>query len=139
MNLALWSLLGFAAWTAVLVLAVGLYRSILVLSGRAAANAFPGGVQHGPPWYWRLCRAHANCIENLPLFTALVLLGSVVHVGEPLFFTLAAVVLPARIGQSTAHIASGSSLAVLVRFSFFSVQLLCLAGMGVLIAQKLWQ
>ena len=65
------ALTGFAAWTLFLVLMIGLYRAGLVLTGRRAPNQFdPGGADVGE-FSRRLCRAHANCYENLPIFGAL--------------------------------------------------------------------
>jgi uncharacterized MAPEG superfamily protein len=76
-------------------------------------------------------RAHANCVENLPVFAALVLLGSVLRIPGATFQLVAFAVLPARVLQSVTHVAAGTNTAVLVRFVFFSVQLVCY---GVLIA-----
>jgi uncharacterized MAPEG superfamily protein len=83
-------------------------------------------------------RAHLNCVENLPLFASLVLLGSSLGVASSAFQLAALVVLPARIGQSVAHLASGRNRAVLIRFYFYSVQLVCFAVMvGVLVLRGL--
>jgi len=47
-------------------------------------------------------------------------------------------VLPLRMGHSVAHIASGRNRAVLVRFAFFSGQLVCFAIMvGLLVMRGL--
>ena len=76
-----------------------------------------------------------NCLENLPLFGAVVLTAAVTGASSPLLDRLAQVFLLARVAQSTTHLISVSSQAVLVRFTFFLVQLGCLIGMGVRIAQ----
>jgi uncharacterized MAPEG superfamily protein len=133
MLLSQWSLLGFAAWTLALVFfTIGIPRISAVVTKREKPTAFDPSVPHGSERYRRCMRAHANCVENLPVFAALVLLGSALRVPGSLFQIVAFVVLPARVLQSVAHIASGRSRAVLLRFLFFSVQLVCFV---ILIAQ----
>jgi len=136
MQLAHWSLLGFAAWTLLLVvLTIGLPRIGAILQKRARPSSFDPSVPHGSDRYRRSMRAHANCVENLPVFAALVLLGTALHVPGALFQGVALVVLPARVIQSVAHISSGSDHAVLVRFGAFCVQLTCFAVLiGLLVA-----
>jgi uncharacterized MAPEG superfamily protein len=136
MTTPLWSLLGFVVWTACLVLAIGLYRVPKVLMGQARAGSFTGGVPHGPERYWRLNRAHLNCVENLPLFAAVVLTATVARISHPAIDTLAVVYLIARVGQSTAHISSGRDMVINVRFTFFLTQLTCLLAMIIFIAME---
>jgi hypothetical protein len=57
-------------------------------------------------------------------------------VRSDLFDVLAVVYVVARVGQTTAHVSSGRSRAVLVRFTFFSTQLICLGIMLVLTAMS---
>lgn len=129
MVLSHWALLGFATWTLLLVLlGIGLPRVSAVLFEKARANSFRADVPHGTDRYQRTMRAHLNSVENLPVFAALVLLGSLNGLDhDSLFQTTALVVLPARILQSVSHISSGRNRAVLVRFTFFSIQLVCFA------------
>src|SRR4051812_46467653 len=94
------SLIGFAAWTMLLVLAILTWRGLMIMTGGKKFNSFPGGIEHGPPAYWRLNRAHANAVENLVLFAVLVFAGLHVHANGPLFQTAPVVVLGARVGQS---------------------------------------
>jgi uncharacterized MAPEG superfamily protein len=136
MPLSLWSLLGFATWTlAVVLFSVGLPRIAAVMAKRARATSFDPSVPHGSERYRRSLRAHANCVENLPVFGALVLLGHVLGVSGALFQIAALIVLPARVLQSAAHIASGKERAVLIRFGFFSVQLACYVVLIALLVQ----
>lgn len=109
----------------VLVGTVGVSRVSAVIRKKARANEFNPTVPHGSDRYQRCMRAHLNCVENLPVFAALVLLGSVLAIPSELFQLLAFAVLPARVLQTAAHVASGRNRAVLVRFSFFTVQLCC--------------
>ncbi len=132
----LWALLGFAVWTLLLVLVtIGGYRVGLVLLGKARPNAFPADTPHGPEWYRRAMRAHANCVENLPIFGAVVLIGHTIGLQGGTFGTLALATFAARVGQTLAHLSSGRSLIVNVRFAFFLVQLVCVGAMVVQIAR----
>lgn len=135
MSLSHWALLGFAAWTLLLVLVgIGVPRISAVVRREARPNAFNPAVPHGSERYQRCMRAHLNCVENLPIFAALVTLGTLVGVRDELFQIVAFVVLPARALQSAVHIASGRNLAVLARFTMFSVQVLCFGVMLFLLA-----
>ena len=133
MTTPLWCLVGFVAWTLVLLLAIAFTRVGAVLTGAKKANEFPSGVPHGGDAYWRLNRAHMNCLENLPIFGALVLVATVAGLRAPLLDTVAKTYLAARIGQSVTHVASGSVIAVNVRFTFFVVQVACLIQMLLMI------
>jgi uncharacterized MAPEG superfamily protein len=133
MLLSEWALLGFIAWTLlVLVFGIGVIRIGKVMRREAKPNAFNPLIVHGTDGYQRCLRAHLNCVENLPLFAALVLLGAVLHVPGHLFQLAAITVLPARIVQSIVHMASGRNRAVLIRFCAFTVQLVCF---GIMIVQ----
>jgi uncharacterized MAPEG superfamily protein len=134
MLLSHWALLGFVAWTLTLVIAgIGAPRVSAVLRKQARPNSFNASVVHGNERYQRTMRAHMNCVENLPVFAALVLLGSVLAIPGNLFQITALIVLPARVLQSVAHVASGRSRAVVLRFAFFSIQLLCFGILLVLL------
>lgn len=125
MPVALACLLGFVAWTLLLVFALIGWRSVEALLGKRRLDEFPAGVPHGTDTYWRLNRAHLNCVENLPLFASVVL---VAHALGADVGTLATVYVAARIGQSVTHVASGAPAAVFVRATFYTAQL------GVLVA-----
>ncbi len=132
MLLSHWALLGFVSWTLLLVVGgIGVTRISQVMKRQARPNSFDPSVPHGSERYQRSMRAHVNCVENLPVFAALVLLGSTLGVTGASFQAAAFIVLPARVLQSSVHIASGRNRAVLARFGFFSVQLVCF---GVMIA-----
>lgn len=132
-----WALIGFVVWTlALLIFGIGYTRVSQVLRGEARANSFNPSVPHGSDAYQRRMRAHLNCIENLPIFATLVLLGSALDMTSSSFQLAALLVLPARVGQSVAHIASGRNRAVLARFAFFSIQLVCFAVMAALLIQR---
>ncbi len=136
MTTPLYSLMGFVFWTALLVLLIGVIRVGQVVTGKAAVNSFPSGQPHGSDFYWRLSRAHMNCLENLPLFAAVVLTGHVSGLTAPLFGTLAATYAFARVGQTLAHVSSAGVAAVNVRFTFFSVQMVCLVWMALMVVGR---
>lgn len=118
---SLLALLGFIGWTlALLVLMEGI-RTRLVMTGAVAANGFDPGNSNLSPFMQRLARAHANCLEGLPIFGGLLLLAVVAGkaaVTDPLAFVL----LGARIVQSLIHLASTAPAAVQARFMAFAVQ-----------------
>ncbi len=126
-------LTAFAVWTVSLVFfGLGPYRVGNVLLGRAKPGQFPAAVPHGPDWYPRLMRAHANCVENLPVFASLVLVGHLTGHTSGAFATVCEVVIAARVGQTIAHISSGRTRVINIRFTFFLTQVLgflLLAGM----------
>jgi uncharacterized MAPEG superfamily protein len=71
-------------------------------------------------------RAHANCIENLPVFGAIVVGLYVGNVASTLVDVLAVAVLVARIIQSLVHVCFVQTNAVAsVRFGFYFVQAIC--------------
>jgi uncharacterized MAPEG superfamily protein len=132
MLLSQWALLGFAAWTLLLVVVtIGAPRLLAIARKQAKPSSFNPAVPHGSERYQRCMRAHANCVENLPTFAALVLLGGSLGVTGSGFQLAAFCVLPARILQSVSHISSGRNRAILARFGFFCVQLACFAIMVV--------
>lgn len=115
-------LLGYIAWTLLLLLVMELMRTGLVLSGRRRADSFRPDGSDGTPFAQRLARAHANCLEGFPVFGGLMLvalLASLHTVTDP----LAPWLLAARVAQSSVHLASTGATAVTVRFGFFAVQL----------------
>jgi|SRR6185437_2074766 uncharacterized MAPEG superfamily protein len=136
MTLSLWMLLGFAGWTVfVLLVGVGIYRWSLIFAGKASITSFPGDTPHGSVAYRRAVRAHANCVENLPVFAAVVLIAAVAHVATAQMDELATGVLAARVLQSSIHMLfAETNLTVSFRFSFFLVQIVAMTAMGVSIA-----
>ncbi len=136
MSPSLWMLLGFAGWTLLVLLAgVGVRRWALILQGQATLTSFPGDTPHGSTAYRRAVRAHANCLENLPIFTAVVLVAAVAARGSRAFDVLAAVTMCARILQTSVHMLfEETSGTIAVRFTFFLVQLIAIVAMGLLAA-----
>jgi hypothetical protein len=125
MTIPVWMLVGFATWTVVLLLAtVGIYRWSRILTGRAPIRSFRADQVEGADWYKRAMRAHANCVENLPVFGAIVLGLYVGNVVNGLVNALAVAVLIARIAQSLVHVCFVQTNTVAsIRFAFFFVQI----------------
>jgi uncharacterized MAPEG superfamily protein len=136
MTVGLACLLGFAAWTLLLViLGIGSIRMTKVFLDKAKPNDFPADVPHGSERYRRTIRAHANCVENLPIFGAVVITAAIIGARGGFFDLLPQVYLAARVGQSVSHVASGSTLATSVRLMFFLAQLVCVIWLGLLVFQ----
>ena len=125
MTVPLWALLGFAAWTVLLLLGtVGVYRWSRILTGRVPIREFRADRVEGEDWYKRAMRAHANCVENLPVFGAIVLVLYASGVDSPAANAVSAVILAARIAQSLVHVSFVQTNSVVsVRFGFFSLQI----------------
>lgn len=127
MTVPVWMLLGFATWTALLLLfTVGTYRWSRILGGRVAIRNFPADAAGGEEWYRRATRAHANCIENLPVFGAIVLALQAGDVTGRLVDALSVTILVARIPQSLVHVCFVHTNTVASwRFGLFFVQFVC--------------
>jgi uncharacterized MAPEG superfamily protein len=138
MTIPIWVLLGFAGWTlAVLLGTIGVYRWSLILTGRAKLNEFPADIPHGDDWYRRAMRSHANCLENLPIYTAIVVVIVATDTRSSSLDIFATLLLVARIIQTIVHIGfKQSNIVVGFRFSLFFTQLICMIGMGIIIVQK---
>ena len=122
MNPTLTALTGFVAWTLFLLVLMEVIRSWLVATKVVPANGFNPDNSNLSPFMRRLARAHANCLEGLPIFGGLMLIAVVAGksaVTDPLAFAL----LAARIVQSLIHLSSLSAMAVSLRFTAFAVQL----------------
>ncbi len=116
------ALMGYVAWTILLVFSLGLYRTGLVFGGKKKSNEFKASGDDLAGFGARLTRAHANCYENLPAASAVMLYAIATDqtaITDPLALTL----LGARLFQSLVHIVSTSRPAVLIRFAFYIVQL----------------
>ncbi|MEZ5827527.1 MAG: MAPEG family protein [Hyphomicrobiales bacterium] len=140
MTVPLWVLLGFAAWTLMVPLTgVGVHRWGSVLSRKAELTDFPGGVVQGAPFYCRAMRAHANCVENLPVFAAIAIMAAIAGIDTPRLDQLAIVFLAARVGQTLTHMLfPETNLTIGIRFSFFAVQIFAMLWMITIIVFTAW-
>jgi uncharacterized MAPEG superfamily protein len=116
------ALTGFITWALLLLVVMELIRTQLVLRGKVAANAFAPDNAGLAPFMQRLARAHANCVEGLPIFGGLLLVA--IATGRTgLTDSLAYILLASRVFQSLVHIASAGVMAVSIRFTAFAVQM----------------
>ncbi|MBQ4856191.1 MAPEG family protein [Rhodanobacter sp. B2A1Ga4] len=122
----------FLAWTLLLLVVMEALRGYLVVTGRVRSNEFKPDNANISPFMQRLARAHANCVESLPVLGGLLLVAIVMGRAE-VTDTLAPWLLGARIVQSGIHLASTSVIAVNARFTAFAVQI----GIGVYWVWKL--
>ena len=123
MNNSLLAQTGFVTWTLLLLVLMEILRSRLVLLKAVPSNGFQPDNGNLSPFMQRLARAHANCLEGLPVFGGLLViavLAGQTAVTDP----LALVLLGARVVQSLIHLASLSVIAVNLRFTAFAVQML---------------
>jgi uncharacterized MAPEG superfamily protein len=117
-----YALTGFVAWALFLLVLMEAIRTCLVMTGRVSANGFTPDNAKQSPFMQRLARAHANCIEGLPIFGGLLAIA-IMTSRTGVTDTLAPRLLGVRIVQSIIHLASTSSIAVSLRFTAFAVQM----------------
>ena len=110
------------AWALLLVVMMELLRGRLVATGRMAGNEFRPDNANLSPFMQRLARAHANCIEGLPIFGGLLIVALLTN-RAGVTDSFAPFLLLARVVQSVAHLSSRSVPAVNVRFLAFLVQI----------------
>src|SRR5258705_11049807 len=98
------ALLLFAAWTLALMLTYVFYRTGLVMSGQKRADSWTRGrPTEDPGFVVRAQHAHMNCVENLPIFAAIVL--PAYPLGKPAAADgVASYVLGARVAHGTVQL-----------------------------------
>ena len=121
--LSMQALIGYTAWTLLLVLVIFAWRGIeIVINGKKADSWTRGRQVDEPALIRRIEHAHINCLENLPIFAVIVLAAAAMGksaVTEP----YAMYVLYARLAQSVIHLIGVNHWLVLVRATFWAVQL----------------
>jgi uncharacterized MAPEG superfamily protein len=122
MSPTLTALTGFVAWSLFLLVLMEIIRCKLVITKAIPANGFVPDNANLSPFMQRLARAHANCVEGLPIFGGLMIVA-IFSGKSALTDSLAYTFLGARVVQSLVHLSSVSSAAVIVRFSAFSIQM----------------
>ena len=140
MSIPVWALLGFAAWTLLLLLGtVGVYRWSRILTGRVPIREFRADRVEGDDFYRRAMRAHANCVENLPVFGAIVFALHAAEIDSPLADGVSLAILAARVAQSLVHVSFAQTNAVVsVRFAFFLLQIAGFLGLTALVVAEAW-
>ncbi len=121
-------LLAFTALTFALVAVYVNYRVALVLTGKTAANSWTRGAATwtNPAWTTRFEHAHLNCLENLPVYAAVVLAASLL--GQlNLIDGLAWTYFGFRIAQSLVHVINTGPVFVFIRALMLTGQWVILA------------
>jgi uncharacterized MAPEG superfamily protein len=123
---------GFVCWALALLVLMEVIRAKLVVTKEVPADRFTPDNSNVSPFMQRLARAHANCVEGLPIFGSLMViavLAGKAAITDPLAYHF----LAARILQSLIHLSSISATAITFRFAAFAVQM----GIGVYWAARL--
>jgi uncharacterized MAPEG superfamily protein len=124
------ALILFALWTLVTMFISQGYRLSQVMTFAKPINAFPRSAPNTDPGLFVRARdAHANCLENLPIFAALVLAAAAMG-QSPVADAAGYYVLLARVAQSVVHMIGTSVLLVWVRATLFFVQVILFVSMA---------
>ncbi len=128
MSSAICALLGFTGLTILLAFGYVSYRIGLVLTFKAAANAWTREAEtwKDPAIVTRLHHAHLNCVENLPLFAAVVLAAFATQ-QIAVIDELAMVYLGLRLAQSALHVISTAPAFVFIRANLWIAQMALLS------------
>ncbi|MBC9250931.1 hypothetical protein A9179_11640 [Pseudomonas alcaligenes] len=116
------AVLGFALWTLLLVVISTNWRVLEMLRGKAANSWIRGQDIPKPDVIVRIEHAHLNCLENLPVFAVLVF-AAYFQSKSAVVDGLGFYVLYARVAQSLTHLVGTSHVLVLVRGTFYTMQL----------------
>lgn len=123
------AVLAFAAWTLAVAAIYVLPRVPLVLMLKRPADYWTRDRKiEEPAIFTRARHAHLNCVENLPVFAAVVamaLLMDKAAIVDP----LASYVFYARVGQSLIHLSGTTFLQILIRATLYIVQIGLMAWM----------
>jgi uncharacterized membrane protein YecN with MAPEG domain len=136
MTIPAWVLLAFALWTVlVLIATVGVYRWRRIIAGSVPIHEFRyDAIEGHEDWYRRAMRAHGNCVENLPVYGAIVLILSLTSLDGRVLDMLAIALIVARVVQTLVHVSfRETDFTVSVRFGFFAVQMFVMLWMFIVI------
>ena len=112
----------YVVWMQSLTLAYACPRVPMALfGGRKFADWERAEVNRDPPFMVRAKGAHLNCVENFPLFAAVVAIAALMD-KSPVVDGLAVFILVARVGQSLSHLIRTAPAFVLLRATFFLAQ-----------------
>jgi len=115
----------------VLVLSYALPRVPQVLTGKNRPDAW-GRDQPSidPPLLVRAQHAHANAVENFPLFLGVVVIGALMGKSATVIDPLACFVVYLRIAQAVTHLIGTSFWLVMTRATFFLSQIALIGTMA---------
>lgn len=114
-----------------LVLSYALPRVPQVLTGSKPADAWGRDkASIDPALLVRAQHAHANAVENFPLFLAVVAVGALMDKSATIVDPLAIYVVYLRIAQAVVHLIGTSFWLVMARASFFLSQIALIGYMA---------
>src|SRR5688500_12341496 len=136
MTIPQWALLGFAVWTLLVLFGtVGVYRWSRILTGQVRISEWQADLLQGSERYQRAMRAHMNCVENLPVFAAIVLCATATGADSRLLDLLAGAILVTRLCRPPVHLPfAPSDVAASARFAFLFVQAIGMFAMAAAVA-----
>lgn len=112
----------YAAWILILALLYAVPRVPQALLGQKRIDSWERGKEPIDPMILQRAKsAHLNCLENFPVFAAVVAIAGLMGQIEAIN-GIAAFVLYARIAQSLVHISGTSFIQVSLRATFFLAQ-----------------
>tara|TARA_R110000787_G_scaffold58117_27_gene132522 strand:- start:1503 stop:1919 length:417 start_codon:yes stop_codon:yes gene_type:complete len=124
------ALLYYLLWMILLTLLYAGPRIPQALLGKKPADHWTRGKStDDAAFFIRASHAHANCVENFALFAAVVLVAAATQQNGAVD-GLACYVLGARVLQSVVHLMGTSFFLVLMRATFFLVQVALVAYMA---------
>ena len=129
---AISALMAFVIWTILLALSYATYRVPVMLTGKKNATHWERNSSDpvdDPPILQRAKAAHMNCVENLPLFAAVVLAGIATDQAA-VVNAVAAYVFYARLVQSGIHLVGTSFILISIRATFFLIQIFLMLYMA---------
>jgi len=119
----------YAAWTLLLPIVYAGIRVPMIASRRKRADHWERNkLSDDPPLLIRAKHAHFNCVENLAVFAAVVIIG--VLLGKhAIVDALAPYVLYARLAQSIVHMTGTSLPQIALRGLFYGIQVVLIFTM----------
>lgn len=122
MNETALTFIGYIIWMVLLLMILIGLRSKAFLQGKKSSNDFLPDGSDLSPFVTRLTRVHANSYEFFPVFGGILLFAMAMEITQ-ITNGLAYYFLTARILQGVLHLISTSEKAVLLRLTFFAVQI----------------
>lgn len=114
----------YAGWILLLALFYATPRIPQALLGQKRIDSWERGKESIDPLFLQRAKsAHLNSLENFPVFAAVVAIAGLMGQIEAIS-AVAAYVLYARIAQSVSHILGTSFILVMLRATFFLVQVI---------------
>ena len=146
-------LLGFAAWTLLtLCVSIGVYRWSRILTGQASMAEWRTDLPQDSDlyqramraqssgWYQRATRAHMNCVENLPVYSAIVVALMAMGLQSSIIDRLTVIMLAARVVQTLVHIIlPPTNAATSLRFAFYFAQVVCMIAIVTIMIMDMLQ